>query len=43
MVNETSDRPKLTAKGARTRTPIVEEAAALTHERWVAGAVSGQV
>jgi TetR/AcrR family transcriptional regulator, transcriptional repressor for nem operon len=37
MVNETSDRPELTAKGARTRARIVEEAAALIHERGVAG------
>lgn len=37
MVNETSDRPKLTAKGARTRSRIVEAAAALIHERGVAG------
>ncbi|MBU4555947.1 MAG: TetR/AcrR family transcriptional regulator [Actinobacteria bacterium] len=37
MVNETSERPKLTAKGARTRARIVEEAAALVHERGVAG------
>ena len=37
MVNETSDRPKLTPKGARTRARIVEEAAALIHERGVAG------
>ena len=37
MVTETSDRPKLTAKGARTRARIVEEAAALIHERGVAG------
>jgi TetR/AcrR family transcriptional regulator, transcriptional repressor for nem operon len=37
MVNATSDRPKLTAKGARTRARIVEEAAALIHERGVAG------
>ena len=37
MVNGTSDRPKLTAKGARTRARIVEEAAALIHERGVAG------
>src|SRR5665213_2046340 len=36
MVNETSDRPKLTPKGARTRARIVEEAAALIHERGVA-------
>ena len=38
MVKEASDRPKLTAKGARTRARIVEEAAALIHERGVAGA-----
>jgi AcrR family transcriptional regulator len=38
MVNETSDRPKLTAKGARTRARIVEEAAALIHEHGVAAA-----
>jgi TetR/AcrR family transcriptional regulator, transcriptional repressor for nem operon len=37
MVNETSDRPKLTPKGARTRERIVEKAAALMHERGVAG------
>src|SRR5665213_2908721 len=37
MVNETSDRPKLTPKGARTRARIVENAAALIHERGVAG------
>src|ERR1700712_2032471 len=37
MVNETSDRPRLTAKGARTRARIVEEAATLIHERGVAG------
>ncbi len=36
MVNETSERPRLTAKGARTRARIVEEAAALIHERGVA-------
>jgi TetR/AcrR family transcriptional regulator, transcriptional repressor for nem operon len=36
MLNETSDRPRLTAKGARTRARIVEEAAALIHERGVA-------
>ncbi len=36
MANETSDRPKLTAKGARTRARIVEEAAALIHERGLA-------
>src|SRR3954453_13242393 len=38
MVNETSGRPRLTPKGARTRARIVEEAAALIHERGVAGA-----
>jgi TetR/AcrR family transcriptional repressor of nem operon len=37
MVDETSDRPRLTSKGARTRARIVEEAAALIHERGVAG------
>src|SRR5580700_8738456 len=37
MVDETSDRRRLTAKGARTRARIVEEAAALIHERGVAG------
>src|ERR1700761_2078241 len=36
MVDETSDRRRLTAKGARTRARIVEEAAALIHERGVA-------
>ena len=36
MNDETTDRPKLTAKGARTRARIVEEAAALIHERGVA-------
>ena len=36
MADETSDRPKLTPKGARTRARIVEEAAALIHERGVA-------
>jgi TetR/AcrR family transcriptional repressor of nem operon len=37
MVNETSDRPRLTPKGERTRARIVEQAAALIHERGVAG------
>src|SRR6476620_6916999 len=36
MVKETSDRPRLTPKGARTRARIVEKAAALIHERGVA-------
>jgi TetR/AcrR family transcriptional regulator, transcriptional repressor for nem operon len=43
MVNETSDRPKLTPKGARTRARIVEAAAALIHERGVAGTSLGDV
>jgi TetR/AcrR family transcriptional regulator, transcriptional repressor for nem operon len=37
MADETSDRPRLTPKGARTRARIVQEAAALIHERGVAG------
>ena len=37
MVDETADRPRLTPKGARTRARIVEVAAALIHERGVAG------
>src|SRR5260370_22694592 len=37
MGDETRDRPRLTPKGARTRARIVEEAAALIHERGVAG------
>src|SRR5579875_1473045 len=37
MAEETSDRPRLTSKGARTRARIVEKAAALIHERGVAG------
>ena len=37
MLNETSDRPRLTPKGARIRARIVQEAAALIHERGVAG------
>ena len=36
MANESSDRPKLTPKGARTRARIVENAAELIHERGVA-------
>jgi TetR/AcrR family transcriptional regulator, transcriptional repressor for nem operon len=36
MVEETSDRPRLTPKGERTRARIVEAAAALIHERGVA-------
>src|SRR6185503_3723719 len=38
MTNQATDRPKLTAKGARTRARIVQAAAALIHERGVAGA-----
>src|SRR5258708_29391361 len=37
MVEEASDRPRLTPKGGGTRARIVEEAAALIHERGVAG------
>ena len=36
MVNHTGDRPRLTPKGERTRARIVENAAALIHERGVA-------
>ena len=36
MVSHAVERPKLTAKGERTRARIVEEAAALIHERGVA-------
>jgi TetR/AcrR family transcriptional regulator, transcriptional repressor for nem operon len=36
MASETSDRPKLTAKGARTRARIVEGPAGLMHDRGVA-------
>ncbi len=36
MDNETSNRPRLTPKGARTRARIVEAAAARIHERGVA-------
>jgi TetR/AcrR family transcriptional repressor of nem operon len=37
MLDDTSDQPKLTPKGARTRARIVERAAALIHEHGVAG------
>jgi TetR/AcrR family transcriptional regulator, transcriptional repressor for nem operon len=37
VVNDTSDRPRLTPKGERARARIVEEAARLIHERGVAG------
>ena len=37
MDNDTSARPRLTPKGERTRARIVEQAAALIHERGVAG------
>lgn len=43
MVDETGGRPKLTAKGARVRARIVEAAAALIHERGVAGATLDDV
>src|SRR5258708_24983424 len=43
MVNETDDRPRLTRKGACTRARIVEEAAALIHERGVASTTLGDV
>jgi len=43
MSQETSDRPKLTPKGARTRARIVEAAAALIHERGVLGATLDDV
>src|ERR1700744_6118357 len=43
MAEETSDRPRLTPKGARTRARIVEEAAALIHERGAAGSTLGDV
>src|SRR5690242_14664912 len=36
MIEGTSDRPRLTRKGERTRARIVEAAAALIHERGVA-------
>ena len=36
MVDEPSDRPRLTPKGERTRARIVEEAAGLIHQRGVA-------
>ena len=37
MANETRHRPRLTPKGERTRARIVAAAAALIHERGVAG------
>jgi TetR/AcrR family transcriptional repressor of nem operon len=37
MIEETADRPRLTPKGARTRARVVEAAAALIHQRGVAG------
>src|SRR5947209_5060683 len=36
MANDTSERPRLTPKGERTRARIVEKAADLIHERGVA-------
>ena len=38
MVSPASDRPRLTAKGERTRARIVEAAAALIHKRGITGA-----
>ena len=43
MVNETTDRPRLTPKGARTRARIVEAAAALIHEHGVASTTLEEV
>ena len=43
MVEEASDRRRLTPKGERTRARIVEAAAALIHERGVAGATLDDV
>ncbi|MGJ4845222.1 TetR/AcrR family transcriptional regulator [Leifsonia sp. Le1] len=43
MIDAPTDRPRLTAKGARTRARIVREAAALIHERGVAGATLDDV
>src|SRR5579863_7587165 len=37
MFSDTEVRPRLTPKGERTRARIVEKAAALIHERGVAG------
>src|ERR1700722_163791 len=37
MGSEARDRPRLTAKGERTRARIIEAAAALIYERGVAG------
>src|ERR1700753_308983 len=37
MIDGTSDRPRLTPKGERTRARIVEAAARLIYERGVAG------
>ncbi|SRR5579884_149784 len=43
MVNETSERPRLTPKGALTRARIVEAAAALIHDHGVAGTTLEEV
>jgi len=43
MGTDTRYRPKLTAKGARTRARIVDTAARLIHERGVAGATLDDV
>ena len=41
MVNEAGGRPRLTPKGRATRARIVEEAAALIHQRGVAERPAG--
>lgn len=43
MANVTSDRPRLTAKGERTRSRIVKEAARLVYERGVAATTLDEV
>jgi AcrR family transcriptional regulator len=43
MVHDTSGRPRLTPKGARTRARIVEKAAALIHEHGVAATTLDEV
>jgi AcrR family transcriptional regulator len=43
MIEGTSDRPRLTPKGERTRARIVEAAAALIHERGVAATTLEEV
>jgi len=43
MSNVTSDQPRLTAKGERTRGRIVEEAARLIYERGVAATTLDEI